>query len=237
MKIKYALVAATLWFATGALADDGASSQEFKEFKDAKDQQSYAIGAQTGRTLKKDNVDINVDLLMRGLKDGLDGGKLQMSENDMRAVMSRVQQDLHKNMVMNRRQAGQRNLEQGAAFLAENGRKPGVVTTKSGLEYTVIKTGTGSKPALQDTVKVTYRGTRLDGLEFDASEAGKPTHLVVAQAIPAWKEALPMMTAGSKWQLAVPATLAYGERGSGADVAPNQVLLFDVELNDVVRAK
>jgi FKBP-type peptidyl-prolyl cis-trans isomerase FklB len=217
------LVLATL-VSTSALADDASP------FKDRKEQDSYAIGAQTGRTLRKDNVEIDTEMLIRGLRDGLGNGKLLLSEKDLHAVMSHVQQELHKNMVLNRRALGQRNLEEGARFLAENGRKDGVVTTASGLQYRVIKAGTGAKPFLNNTVSVNYRGTLLDGTEFDASPAGQPAQLVVAQTVLGLKEALQSMPAGSRWELAVPANLAYGDRGTGTDVGPNQVLLFDLEL-------
>ena len=217
------LVLATL-VSTGALADAASP------FKDKKEQDSYAIGAQTGRTLRKDNVEIDAAMLIRGLKDGLGDGRMLLSEKDLRAVMSHVQQELHKNMVLNRRALGERNLQEGAKFLAENGRKEGVVTTASGLQYSVIKAGAGAKPFLNNTVSVNYRGTLADGTEFDASPDGQPAQLVVAQAVLGFKEALQLMSVGSRWQLAVPANLAYGDRGSGADVGPNQVLLFDVEL-------
>jgi FKBP-type peptidyl-prolyl cis-trans isomerase FklB len=224
MKFKLFAIALTAMWTTQVLAD------EATVFKDQKEQQSYAIGAQTGRTLKKDNVEIDEAMLIRGLKDGLDGGKMLLSEKELRSVMSRVQQELHKNMVLNRRALGERNKEDGARFLAENGKKPGVVTTSTGLQYRVITAGAGAKPMLNNTVLVNYRGTRTDGVEFEASPAGKPAQLVVAQTAPGFKEALQLMSVGSKWQVVVPANLAYGDRGSGADVGPNQVLLFDVEL-------
>ena len=217
------LVLATL-VSTAVLADDASP------FKDRKEQDSYAIGAQTGRTLRKDNVEIDAEMLVRGLRDGLGGDRMLLSEKDLRAVMSRVQQEVHKNMVLNRRALGERNLEEGAKFLAENGKKEGVVTTASGLQYHVIKAGTGAKPFLNNTVSVNYRGTLPDGTEFDASPAGRPAELVVAQTVLGFKEALQLMAVGSHWQLVVPANLAYGDRGTGVDVGPNQVLLFDVEL-------
>jgi FKBP-type peptidyl-prolyl cis-trans isomerase len=144
--------------------------------------------------------------------------------------MSRVQQDLHKAMVTNRRALGERNKEEATKYLAENGKKPGVVTSATGLQYKVIKTGSGAKPAVGDTVLVNYRGSLLDGVEFDASEDGKPSQMVVAQTVQGFKEALQLMTVGSKWQLVVPSNIAYGERGTGAQVGPYQTLLFDVEL-------
>jgi FKBP-type peptidyl-prolyl cis-trans isomerase FklB len=224
MKSKWTLLAMGLLMSASTLAADASP------FKDQKEQQSYAIGAQTGRTLKKDNVDIDEAMLIRGLKDGLGGDRMLLSEKELRAVMSHVQQELHKNMVMNRRALGERNKEEGARFLAENGKKPGVVTTSTGLQYRVIKDGNGAKPLLINTVSVNYRGTLADGVEFEASPDGKPVQLVVAQTVAGFKEALQLMSVGSKWQVVVPANLAYGDRGSGTEVGPNQVLLFDVEL-------
>jgi len=132
--------------------------------------------------------------------------------------------------VLNRRALGERNKDDGAKFMADNARRPGVVTTESGLQYRILKTGTGARPFLNNTVLVNYRGTLPDGTEFDTSPADRPAELVVAQMVPGFKEALQLMPAGSVWQLVLPANLAYGDRGTGADVGPNQVLLFDVEL-------
>jgi FKBP-type peptidyl-prolyl cis-trans isomerase FklB len=221
------------WLALAALIPAGALADEASPFKDRKEQESYAIGAQTGRTLKKDNVDIDAGMLIRGLKDGLGAEKLLLSENELRAVMSRVQQELHKNMVLNRRALGEKNKEEGAQFLAGNGRKDGVATTPTGLQYRVLKAGEGRKPMLNNSVLVNYRGTLINGYEFDASPAGKPAQWVVAQAIAGLKEALQLMSVGAKLQIAVPANLAYGDRGTGADVGPNQVLLFDAELVEI----
>jgi FKBP-type peptidyl-prolyl cis-trans isomerase FklB len=214
-----------------ALVSASALADEASPFKDRKEQESYAIGAQTGRTLKKDNVEIDPDMLIRGLKDGLGGERMLLSEKELRAVMSEVQQELHKNMVLNRRALGERNKEEGAKYLAENGKRVGVVTTPSGLQYQVLKAGSGSaKPFLNNTVTVNYRGTLINGLEFDATPDDKPAQMVLAQAIPGFKEALQLMTVGARWRLVVPASLAYGDRGTGVDIGPNQVLLFDLEL-------
>jgi FKBP-type peptidyl-prolyl cis-trans isomerase FklB len=226
MRMKCLALAIASLLAFQAFADDAAA------FKDLKQQESYAIGAQTARTLRQDNVDIDVDMLVRGLRDGLSDGKLMMTDKELRAVMSRVQQELHKNMVTNRRAAGERNKETGAQYLAENGKKDGVTTTESGLQYTVLKVGKGPKPVLSDTVVVNYRGTMLDGTEFDASPAGKPSEFIAAQTIPGWKEALQLMTVGSHWRIVVPPRLAYGDRGSGTQIGPNAVLVFDIELRD-----
>ena len=224
MQIKRIVLATAMVWIGQAIA------AEAPAFKDRKEQQSYAIGANTGRTLKKDNVDIDAEMLIRGLKDGLAGDKLLLTENELRAVMSQVQQELHKNMVLNRRAQGEKNREEGAAYLADNGKKSGVVTTASGLQYKVLKAGKGGKPMLNNSVLVNFRGTLPNGFEFDASPEGKPAQWVVAQAIPGLKEAVQLMSVGSKLQLVLPANLAYGDRGSGADIGPNQVLLFEVEL-------
>lgn len=225
MQMKCIAFATSLLLLAGtAFADDAAA------FKDKKQQESYAIGAQTARTLRRDNVDVDVEMLVQGIRDGLSDGKLQMSDKDLRGVMNHVQQDIHRNMVMNRRAAGERNKEQGATYLADNAKKPGVLSTASGLQYRIIKAGSGAKPTLGDTVLVNFRGTFPDGSEFDASDEGKPSAITVAQAIAGWKEALQLMPVGSHWQLAVPAHLAYGDRGAGANIGPNQVLLFDLDL-------
>ena len=224
MKSSWPLLMVTAMISAGALAG------EASPFKDRKQQVSYAIGAQTARTLKKDNVEIDAAMLIRGLKDGLGGDKLLLSESDLRAVMSDVQQELHKNMVLNRRAQGEKNKEEGTRYLAANGKKAGVVTTASGLQYQVQKAGKGNTPMLNNSVLVNFRGTLINGLEFDASPEGKNAQWVVAQTIPGLKEAIQLMSVGSKLHLVLPANLAYGDRGSGADIGPNQVLLFDVEL-------
>ena len=199
-------------------------------FQDKKAQESYAIGAQTARTLRKDGIVLDVEMLIRGFRDGVSDGKLLLSEKELRSVMTHVQQDVHRNMVFNRRALGERNKEEGVRYLAENGHRDGVVTTTTGLQYRILKTGTGARPMLNNTVSVNFRGTLIDGSEFDASIEGKPSQLVVAQMIPGFKEALQLMAIGSKWQIVMPANLAYGERGTGTDVGPHQVLLFEVEL-------
>jgi FKBP-type peptidyl-prolyl cis-trans isomerase FklB len=224
MKQTWILLALTALLPVGAWAD------EASPFKDRVQQESYAIGAQTGRTLKKDMAAIDTVMLLRGLKDGLGGEKLLLSEDELRAVMSQVQQELHKNMVLNRRAQGEKNKEESTRFLAENGKQEGVATTSSGLQYRMLKAGDGRKPMLNNTVLVNFRGTLPNGVEFEASPAGKPAQWVVAKAITGLKEALQLMSVGSKLQVAMPANLAYGDRGSGTQIGPNQVLRFEIEL-------
>ncbi|HET7755674.1 MAG TPA: FKBP-type peptidyl-prolyl cis-trans isomerase N-terminal domain-containing protein [Steroidobacteraceae bacterium] len=211
-------------------ASSARSADRQPGFKDRAAQESYAIGAQTARNLRKDDVAINLDMLVRGLRDGFGDGELLLSEKELRAVMSRVQQDIHRNMVLNRRAEAERNRELGTRFLAEHGKQAGVLTTASGLQYRVLKAGTGAKPLIGNVVLANYRGTLLNGTEFERSPDEQPGRLIVAQAIPGLREALLTMSAGSKWQLVLPAALAYGERGAGTDVGPNQVLQFELEL-------
>ncbi len=203
---------------------------------DRKAQESYAIGAQTARTLRKDHVDVDVEMLVRGLRDGFGDDRLLLSEQDLKAVMSRVQQDVHKNMVINRRELADRNRAEGQQWLAEHARQPGVQSTPSGLQYKVLKAGDGPKPLPNSTVYVNYRGTLPNGNEFEASISGKPSQMFVMQTIAGMREALQMMPVGSHWQLAIPASLAYGERGTGSEIGPNQLVLFDVELLGIKQA-
>ena len=222
-------IAAAVWM----IACGMASGAEGPALKTDKDRISYGIGVQTGRNLKKDGVDVDMELLNRGIKDGLAGDKLLISEQELRQVMNALQADLRRKIAANRRVLGEENKKAGSEYLAANSKKDGVVALPSGVQYKILRAGSGRRPGIGDTVSVNYRGTRLDGFEFDASPDGKPATLVVGQLIAGWKEALQLMPAGSKWALVVPAQQAYGERGVGQDIGPNQTLLFDVELVDV----
>jgi FKBP-type peptidyl-prolyl cis-trans isomerase FklB len=214
-----------------------ARAEDEPVFKDRNAQESYAIGAQTARTLRKDKGDVDVEMLIRGLRDGFGDGRLLMSEQDLKAVMSRVQQDMHKNLVLNRRAEAQKNRDDATRWLADHAKQPNVKVTPSGLQYTIVKEGKGAAPALNDTVLANYRGTLPDGREFETSAPGKPAQMFVMQTIPGMREALQMMPVGSHWQIAIPPALAYGERGSGAEIGPNQLVLFDVELVDIRKMK
>jgi FKBP-type peptidyl-prolyl cis-trans isomerase len=207
-----------------------AGAEEAKVLKTEKDIASYAIGVMTARNFQKDNMDIDVDLMMRGLKDGLARGNLLMPEKELRKVMSTVMGEARKAMVLNRRTAAEANRQAGAKFLAENKTKEGVITLPSGVQYSVIKQGDGKVPADSDMIEVNYRGNLLNGTEFDASEPGKPAHLKLSSLIPGWKDAVKLMPVGSKWKIVVPASAAYGERGVGSDIGPNETLVFEVEL-------
>lgn len=202
--------------------------------KSDKDRISYGIGVNMGKNFKQDEVDVDLNLLNRGLKDGLADAKLLIPEKELHQMMREFQGTLRQKAVQRQRIAVEENRRKGVNFLAENKAKAGVVVLPSGLQYKIIKAGNGAKPTDGDTVLCYYRGTLLDGTEFDGTEPGKPATLKVASLIPGWKEALKLMPVGSKWQLAVPSELAYGSRGVGESVEPNATLLFDMELLEII---
>jgi len=197
--------------------------------KDSKDKVSYSIGLNIGFNLKKQNVSINPDTFVLGLKDAL-AGKPQMTDEQVKETMTAFE----KEMIDKQKAAGVKNGADGEKFLAENKKKEGVKTTASGLQYKVVKEGTGAQPKEKDTVMANYRGTLIDGTEFDSSYTrGQPATFPVSGVIKGWTEALQMMKVGSKYQLFIPAKLAYGERAIGPDIGPNSTLIFEVELLDV----
>ncbi len=198
-------------------------------FKDSKDKVSYSIGLNIGLNLKKQNVSINPDTFVLGLKDAL-AGKPQMTDEQVKETMTAFE----KEMIDKQKAAGVKNGADGEKFLAENKKKEGVKATASGLQYKVVKEGTGAQPKETDTVIAHYRGTLIDGTEFDSSyKRGQPATFPVSGVIKGWTEALQMMKVGSKYQLFIPASLAYGERAVGPDIGPNSTLIFEVELLDV----
>jgi FKBP-type peptidyl-prolyl cis-trans isomerase FklB len=196
-----------------------------------KDKFSYALGMNLGSSLHKQSVPVDPIILQRGLRDGLAGGKMLLTEDEARAVMLEVQADVRKKQQEEAQQAGLANQKEGAAFLAANKSKEGVVTLPSGLQYKIEKQGTGQTPAATDSVVCNYRGTLIDGKEFDSSyKRGEPATFPVNGVIKGWTEALQLMPVGSKWQLFIPPDLAYGDRGAGADIGPGATLVFEVEL-------
>jgi FKBP-type peptidyl-prolyl cis-trans isomerase FklB len=201
--------------------------------KTEKDKFSYALGMNLGTSLHKQSVPIDPVILERGLKDAL-AGKTQMTEEEAKAAIMAVQTEMRKKMEESRQAAGGVNKKEGDAFLVANKTKEGVVTLPSGLEYKILKEGTGPKPTATDSVVCNYRGTLIDGKEFDSSyKRGQPATFPVNGVIKGWTEALQLMPVGSKWQLFVPADLAYGDRGAGADIGPGATLIFEVELMSI----
>jgi FKBP-type peptidyl-prolyl cis-trans isomerase FklB len=196
---------------------------------------SYAlgmnIGSGLGTNLKKQSIEVDWSLVAQGLKDSGAGTKTRLTEDEAKAVLTEVQTEVRKQQQEKAKETADKNKTAGEAFLAANKTKEGVVTLPSGLQYKILKAGTGPKPTATDTVVCNYRGTLIDGTEFDSStKHGQAATFGVSQVIPGWTEALQLMPVGSKWQLFIPSNLAYKERGAGADIGPNSALIFEVEL-------
>lgn len=201
------------------------------------DKLSYSIGADLGKNFKKQGIDINPSAMAQGLQDGMKGGPLLMTDDQMKDVLNTFQKDLmaKRNDEFNKK--AEANKAKGDAFLSENKGKDGVVTLPSGLQYKIIEAGKGSKPGKEDTVTVDYTGTLIDGQIFDSSEkTGKPAVFKVSQVIPGWTEALQLMPSGSTWEVYVPASLAYGARSIGGAIGPNETLVFKIHLISVKKA-
>jgi FKBP-type peptidyl-prolyl cis-trans isomerase FklB len=213
--------------------------------KTPKEKASYAIGVNIGRGLHRDSVDVDPAVVARGLRDGFGGAKTLLTDDEMKGAMVVLQTELRKKQEMRNReqqvrskeqeaqmlQMGEANKKEGEAFLAANKTKDDVVTLPSGLQYKILRAGDGPKPAATDSVVCNYRGTLLNDTEFDSSyKRGQPATFNVGQVIHGWTEALQLMPVGSKWQLFIPADLAYGQQGAGRDIGPNATLIFEVEL-------
>lgn len=212
----------------------GQGPQEGPAFKNWKEKLSYSLGVDLASNLRWQRIDVDVDVLVRALRDTLAGNKLLMTGEEVIATLQRFEAERKQDFEHARAMRSERNKREGEAFVAENVKKEGVVTLPSGLQYKILKQGDGKKPTLDDKVVVQYRGTLLDGTEFDSSYKGKqPVSLPVKGLIRGWSEALQLMPAGSKWQLFIPPQLAYGERVVGG-VGPNAMLIFEVELLSVV---
>jgi FKBP-type peptidyl-prolyl cis-trans isomerase len=208
-----------------------AGSQSASALTTKKDKVSYAIGMNIGTNLHKQSVDVDPKILQQGLQDALAGGKTLLSEDEAHATLTEFQNEMRQKQQEKMQQAGEANKKEGEAFLAANKTKESVVTLPSGLQYKIITAGTGPKPTAGDSVVCNYRGTLIDGKEFDSSyKRGQPATFPVSGVIKGWTEALQLMPVGSKWQLFVPSELAYGDRGSGPDIGPNATLVFEVEL-------
>jgi len=204
-------------------------AKEPAELKTEKDKINYGIGVSIGKSFKQQGMEVDIDLVMKGLEDELTGKRLLLSDDELRKTMISYQQELRQKQMQARQMAAMDNKKAGEDFLAENKKKEGVVTLPSGLQYQILKAGEGQKPTNADTVEVRYRGTLVNGKEFDSSGSDTRT-FKLAQIIPGWREALQLMPVGSKWRLVVPSELAYGERGMGQAIMPNTTLIFEVEL-------
>jgi FKBP-type peptidyl-prolyl cis-trans isomerase FklB len=213
-------------------------AQEGRVLKNQKEKISYSIGMEIGKNFKKQSIDVDPEVLLKGIQDGTSGGKALMTEQEIRDTMTAFQKERMAKQEEETKKLGEKNRKEGEAFLAANKKKEGVKTLASGLQYKVIKPGTGKKPKSTDTVTTHYRGTLIDGTEFDSSyNRGQPATFPVHGVIPGWTEALQLMEEGAKWQLFIPSKLGYGERGAGQTIGPNATLIFEVELISVQEKK
>jgi len=201
--------------------------------KDQKDKFSYSIGVNIGSNLSKQNIPVNPDAITAGIKDAI-AGKPQLTPDQIKEVMATFEKDMEQKQ----KAAGEKNASEGTKFLEENKKKDGVKTTGSGLQYKALKQGTGAQPKESDTVTVNYRGTLINGTEFDSSyKRGQAATFPLSGVIKGWTEGLQLMKVGSKYQLFVPPNLGYGDRAVGPDISPNSTLIFEVELLDIKPAE
>ena len=227
MRVKSLIVVLCIIFGAGQV-----SAADKLELKTQKDKISYSLGMSMGSNLKRDLIDIDADILARAIKDVLAGASPLMTEQEVRETIAALQKDLTAKQQDKMKTAGDKNGKEGEAFLVANKKKEGVKTLPGGLQYKVLAEGKGNSPKATDTVSVNYRGTLIDGTEFDSSyKRGQPATFPVGGVIKGWTEALQLMKEGAKWQLFIRANLAYGESGTqGGPIGPNATLIFEVEL-------
>lgn len=236
MKLKYIALFSAIAFLSLTACEGQKNKETAGKLSTQMDSLSYAIGGSIGQNLKKDSlIQINPDLIAKGIKDCFNNDTATMNAAQSQAVIQTFMMEKEKKKNEAMMEQGKANLEKGKKFLEENGKKEGVKTTASGLQYQVIKEGTGPKPALTDKVSVHYHGTLINGSIFDSSvDRGQPYELGVNQFAPGFAEALQLMPVGSKWKIFIPSNIAYGERGAGGAIGPNETLIFDVELLSIL---
>ncbi len=230
MKLPGGVVLAIIFLLTSL-----AVAEEPVTLKTQKDRVNYSIGVNVIKNFKQQDIDLDLNMVIKGMRDSLEGDKLLLSDDELRATLMEVQNAIRQKQRLGKRLSAMDNKREGEAFLAANKKKEGVVTLPSGLQYKVIKSGNGRKPADDDTVFCHYRTTLINGTEIDNSYGNnKPmAYKIKDGVIPGWKEALKLMPLGSKWQLFVPFNLAYGDRGSGMIIGQNETLIFEIELLDI----
>lgn len=196
---------------------------------------SYSIGLNMGRSLQQQSVEVDVDQLTQGIRDGLSGAEAKMTDEEIQTVMQAFQQEMMQKAQQQQAEAASKNEAEGAEFLAENKEREGVMVTDSGLQYEVLEEGDGPKPSAEDQVTVHYKGTLIDGTVFDSSyDRGQPATFPLNAVIPGWTEGVQLMNVGSKYKLYIPPQLGYGAQGQGPTIGPNATLIFEVELLEIV---
>lgn len=231
MKMKLVAAAVLSFAMTSVFADAPATDATLNSDMD---KLSYSIGADLGKNFKKQGIEVSPAAMAKGLQDGMNGGQLLLTEDQMKEVLNKFQKDLMAKRNAEFTKKSDENKAKGETFLSQNKGKEGVVTLPSGLQYKIIENGNGSKPAKEDTVTVEYTGQLIDGQVFDSTEkSGKPATFKVSQVIPGWTEALQLMPAGSTWEVYVPSNLAYGPRSVGGPIGPNETLVFKIHLISV----
>ena len=233
--LAFALVAMTM---TGCNEDKPAKTEAAKPTEMTLSTQAekvgYAYGLQIGAQIGASKDLLNSEALILGLQDALAGKASRLSDEEIQMATMAFQKQAQERAAQNMAQLGEKNKADGEAFLAQNKAKEGVVTLPSGLQYKIVQAGTGETPTATDTVVTHYTGTLISGQVFDSSvQRGQPATFPVNGVIPGWTEALQLMKVGAKWQLYIPADLAYGERGAGQTIAPNSALIFDIELLEI----
>jgi FKBP-type peptidyl-prolyl cis-trans isomerase len=216
--------------ATTPAPAQAAAAENASPFKSRKEAISYAIGVTTARNLAKDGVEIDSAIVIQGMQDAQSGKRVLLTEKEIRSVMSGLVGEMRQKLASNRKDAEEMNKKRGDEYRATFSKQTDVKTLPNGVLYKVLKAGAGPRPTEEDMVLVNYRGTLPSGFEFDGSPDGKPVLMRVAQLIVGWKEAIKQMPVGSKWAVVIPPQLAYGVRGVGADIGPNETLVFDIEL-------
>ncbi|MDX9873985.1 MAG: FKBP-type peptidyl-prolyl cis-trans isomerase [Spongiibacteraceae bacterium] len=210
--------------------------QQEVELQTEEQKVSYGMGLNLGARIQEEFA-LDVDAFALGMRHAVEGGERRMSDEEIAAAVQSFQEKQMAKLEAEFQQQSDANKAQSEEYLAANAAKEGVVTTDSGLQYRVIEQGEGAVPTIDDMVQVHYRGTLVDGTEFDSSyQRGEPVSFPVAGVIPGWTEALQIMPVGSKWELVIPSDLAYGPGGTGGVIGPNAALVFEVELLDIIRA-
>ena len=230
MKVHKMKIIRNTFLIMGLIASSGSAAEPKTALKDQKDKVSYSIGMQLGGSFKAQGIEVNPDVLAQAIRDTLAGGKTLLTEAEAREALEKWSSEMRAKETAKAGESGAKNRKEGTTFLTANAKKEGVKTLPSGLQYKIIKAGTGKIPKASDTVTTHYRGTFIDGNEFDSSyKRNEPASFPVGGVIAGWTEALKLMPVGSKWQLFIPSDLAYGDQGRPG-IPPASTLIFDIEL-------